>query len=447
MLYKTLKTLLVISYTILLLQTPAAAQFNAYAGTAPDTSPIVEAIETVAGGPISYPDVLEQDWFYSDVMALTELNILQGYGDGLFYPDDFLTVGQFLKMIGCAVYPEEIPEEAGGIVQMSGGGGMPETHWASRYFCAALDKGLVLHGEFENNPDSLDTTINRYQMSVILVRTAEKVLGEGQATAENLENFIADSSEIPEEYIPYVRQAYAKGLLRGDALRNFRGAKELTRAEAAAVVMRLIDPQVRPQPDFSSIPPEPVTEEWFADAIFIGDSLTHGLQIFSGLKTPRYLCYQSVSAANFSSYKCINNMTLTIPQALSGVSGEKVFIMLGINDLGSDVKTFKNRYEKVLDTVESSLPEARIYIQSLTPVSADQSAKSSYINRSQIQKFNACIEELAKERGLTYIDVYGALADSNGDLPKEGIGWDGVHLSTAYYVKWYEYLKTAVVSR
>ncbi|MGI5935950.1 MAG: GDSL-type esterase/lipase family protein [Oscillospiraceae bacterium] len=446
---KALKSLLVLSYILLLLHASDTAQLGAFANTSPDEAtetplPVEERI------PVSYPDVQEGAWFYRDVMALTELSILQGYEDGLFHPDDFLTAGQFLKMIGCAIYPEDIPGETGGIIQMSGGQELPKTYWASIYYCAALEKGLVLTGEFENSPGSLDTSINRYQMSVILVRAAENILGEGQATAENLENFIADYSEIPEKYLPYVRQAYAKGLLQGDSHRNFQGSKELTRAEAAAVVMRLLDPQIRPQPDFSSVPaptPEPVTDEWFSDAIFIGDSLTQGLQIFSGLNTPQYLCYQSVSAANLSTYKCINNMSMTIPQALPGVSGSKVFLMLGINDLGSDVKTFKSRYEKVLDIIESALPDARIYVQSLTPVSAAQSAKSSYINKSQIQKFNDCLKEIAAERGLAYIDVYGALADENGDLPKEGIGWDGVHLSTAYYVKWCDFLKTAVASR
>jgi hypothetical protein len=399
--------------------------------------------------PVSFPDVREGDWYYSDVTALTELGILQGYEDGLFHPGDVLTVGQFLKMVGCAIYPEDIPEETGGVIQMSGGQKIDKTHWASVYYCAALEKGLVLPGEFENSPQSLDACINRYKMSVILVRAAENILGEGQAAAENLENFIADYTGIPEKYLPFVSQAYAKGLLQGDAGRNFRGSKGLTRAEAAAVVMRLLDPQARPKVDFSSAPapPKPVTEEWFSDAIFIGDSLTQGLQIFSGLKTPQYLCYQSVSAANFSTYKCINNMSMTIPQALSGVSGSKVFLMLGVNDLGSDVSAFKGRYEKVLDIIESSLPDASIYIQSLTPVSAAQSAKSGYINKTQIQKFNECLKEIAAERGHDYIDVYGALADGNGDLPKEGIGWDGVHLSTAYYVKWCEFLKTAVASR
>ena len=38
-----------------------------------------------------FPDVFEQDWFYSDVTRLAAMKVLNGYPDGYFYPDRDIT--------------------------------------------------------------------------------------------------------------------------------------------------------------------------------------------------------------------------------------------------------------------------------------------------------------------------------------------------------------------
>jgi hypothetical protein len=56
---------------------------------------------------------------------------------------------------------------------------------------------------------------------------------------------ITDYNSIPESYRPYVAQTYAKGIVTGYTDGSFGGSKQATRAEAATMVVRLIDPIYR----------------------------------------------------------------------------------------------------------------------------------------------------------------------------------------------------------
>ncbi len=51
---------------------------------------------------------------------------------------------------------------------------------------------------------------------------------------------------------------------------------------------------------FSSVlsPKEPVGDEWFSGCCLLGDSLTDGMRLFSGLDTPDYLCSGGADTSN-----------------------------------------------------------------------------------------------------------------------------------------------------
>ena len=69
---------------------PLAAADSASAaltGTAAD-APAASPTEVPS---ISFPDVYEHDWFYSDVMRLVSERIINGYPDGLFHPEREIT--------------------------------------------------------------------------------------------------------------------------------------------------------------------------------------------------------------------------------------------------------------------------------------------------------------------------------------------------------------------
>ncbi len=186
-----------------------------------------------------------------------------------------------------------------------------------------------------------------------------------------------------------------------------------------------------------------VEESYFADAAFVGDSRTEGFQLYSGLKEGTYFCSVGATVQTVMDKETQEGPSgpETILNALSRESYGKIYIMLGINELGwYRTEEFTEQYAKVIASIREDHPEAAIVIQSLPPVSAKQDAKRSYVKNERIVLFNGLLEELAAEEGCIFLDVASAVTDENGTLPTE-LTTDGVHLNTAGCKKWLAYLR------
>ncbi|MEA4994525.1 MAG: GDSL-type esterase/lipase family protein [Oscillibacter sp.] len=186
-----------------------------------------------------------------------------------------------------------------------------------------------------------------------------------------------------------------------------------------------------------------VEESYFADAAFVGDSRTEGFQLYSGLKEGTYFCSVGATVQTIMDKETQEGPSgpETILNALSRESYGKIYIMLGINELGwYRTEEFTEQYAKVIARIREDHPEAAIVIQSLPPVSAKQDAKRSYVKNERIVLFNGLLEELAAQEGCIFLDVASAVTDENGTLPTE-LTTDGVHLNTAGCKKWLEYLR------
>jgi len=186
-----------------------------------------------------------------------------------------------------------------------------------------------------------------------------------------------------------------------------------------------------------------VEESYFADAAFVGDSRTEGFQLYSGLKEGTYFCSVGATVQTVMDKDTQEGPSgpETILNALSRESYGKIYIMLGINELGwYRTEEFTEQYAKVIARIREDHPEAAIVIQSLPPVSAKKDAKRSYVKNERIVLFNGLLEELAAQEGCIFLDVASAVTDENGTLPTE-LTTDGVHLNTAGCKKWLEYLR------
>ena len=133
--------------------------------------------------------------------------------------------------------------------------------------------------------------------------------------------------------------------------------------------------------------------------------------------------------------------------ALADMECGKVYIMLGVNELGwPRTETFRDQYGKLIDRVRADHPDAQVVIQSILPVSAEQDAKGSYVNNRRIQEFNDVLRELAEEKNCPYLDVAEAVTGEDGCLLPE-LTSDGVHLNTKGCAVWREYLMSHPVTK
>lgn len=60
---------------------------------------------------ISYPDVNSEDWFYNEVNYVSSSKFMNGYPDGTFKPNSYITRGELAKILSVYYYNYYIPTE------------------------------------------------------------------------------------------------------------------------------------------------------------------------------------------------------------------------------------------------------------------------------------------------------------------------------------------------
>ncbi len=182
-----------------------------------------------------------------------------------------------------------------------------------------------------------------------------------------------------------------------------------------------------------------VDESYFDDALFIGDSRTVGLCDYTDLSEHAdFLCETSLTI-----YKVMDENFKgkgTVEEVLSAKHYGKIYIMMGINELGrGTTEDFMEKYTEVVDTLHELAPEAKIIIEANMRVSGQKSSSDAIFNNSNINARNNAIATLADNETFFYIDMNEAVCDENGDLNAE-YTHDQIHLLGKYNELWKQFL-------
>lgn len=190
---------------------------------------------------------------------------------------------------------------------------------------------------------------------------------------------------------------------------------------------------------------ETVDESYFDDALFIGDSRTDGLRLYSPFEGATYYYKTSLSIFNAMDSTETCDGCYGIRQLLQNRTYGKIYIMFGINEAYSDKQSFLDRYEKVIDEIRSYQPDALIYIQSIMYVTAKKMANDPGFSNDGLRAKNEGLKAMANGKDIFYLEVNDALNDGAGNLPGDYTN-DGVHLKPEYYHLWSDFLlKNAIV--
>lgn len=185
--------------------------------------------------------------------------------------------------------------------------------------------------------------------------------------------------------------------------------------------------------------------DYLDDALFIGDSRTVGLEMYSDAKNADYFCTVGMSSFKvFSENAKVDGVMTSLKSLLSTKKYGKIYIMLGINELGYNRTTSFNKYKELVDTVRELQRDAIIFIQGNIHVVAKRSANDSIINNKGINEFNSMISELQNEEDIFYIDVNECFDDSTGNLDVE-YSDDGIHLHVSDYNRWIDFVLTKAI--
>lgn len=191
---------------------------------------------------------------------------------------------------------------------------------------------------------------------------------------------------------------------------------------------------------------EPMSQTYFGKCMFVGDSITVGLSDYQLVPMKNVLAEigMNIEKINTETMQTAYGNT-TVLDALTQSAPENVYIMLGSNGIAwLSIDDMIAEYSEFTESVRKALPDSRIYIQSIPPVTAAREKAENPISNADINEYNSRLLELANEKGYYYIDVHSALAGPDGALPVEDAADDGMHFNKTTYDVMLKYILSHV---
>lgn len=187
---------------------------------------------------------------------------------------------------------------------------------------------------------------------------------------------------------------------------------------------------------------------YFDDALFIGDSRTVGLYEYGDLGNAIALADSGMSVYKIfkQSFSVNSGEKMTLEELLARQQFGKIYVMLGINELGYDFEQTVGRFQSMINNIQNLQPDALIFLQANLHITEKKSASSPIYNNENINRFNQEVEKLADSRQLFYLDVNELFDDENGNLSVE-YTVDESHVLGKYYADWVDWiLKHAIIT-
>lgn len=191
-------------------------------------------------------------------------------------------------------------------------------------------------------------------------------------------------------------------------------------------------------PEPSAVPAEPASME---HTLMIGDSRTVGLMEYAEMKGPDFFC--SVGMTVFDAEKT----TVSVPgygktdlfTLLQDRNYERIYIMLGINELGYPFEKIVRQYEHLVTEIRRMEPEAMIILQGSLHVTKKRSDSDRIYNNPAINRLNEAVSALADGKGIRYLDPNALFDDETGSLSADSTS-DQTHLYARYCRIWGEWI-------
>lgn len=212
-----------------------------------------------------------------------------------------------------------------------------------------------------------------------------------------------------------------------------------------------VDPvETEETPDTDATPEQPeesssfgtVEETYFDDALFIGDSRTVGLSQYGRLGKADYFADVGLTVFNVWD-KALSDTGFsgkTLRQLLSERTYGKIYIMLGINEIGYPFSSVLNQYESVLADIRSLQPNADILLCANLHVTREAAAATPRLEADNIAALDSQIAAMADNEKVFFLDVNETFCDEEGYL-REDLTGDGVHPYGTGYVQWAQWLR------
>ncbi len=193
----------------------------------------------------------------------------------------------------------------------------------------------------------------------------------------------------------------------------------------------------------------PLPDEWFADAVFVGDSISFILErqceMTGDLGDALFISESSLnirSAVWGRLELWLQGKLCSLEEALPLVGAKKAFIMLGTNDIGQDggIEMTMEFWEELVDKILEKDPDVQLFIQSCLPMYS--AAEYKGLNNALILEYNEQLKVLCEKHGLVYVDIADYFRDETGGVDEALTAECYVHIPFDAAALWGEQMRT-----
>lgn len=172
------------------------------------------------------------------------------------------------------------------------------------------------------------------------------------------------------------------------------------------------------------------------DIVMLGNSITEGGKDWA----------EKLGKPNVRNRGISSDVALGVDARLYQITPHKpakIFLLIGINDVSHDVTvdSVMTDIRILVDHIRAQSPKTKLVLQSILPIRENDRWKKLKGKSGMIPQINARIEALAREKGLTFINLFPHFTEPGTNVMRAELTYDGLHLSKAGYDVWVKLLK------
>ena len=184
-------------------------------------------------------------------------------------------------------------------------------------------------------------------------------------------------------------------------------------------------------------------EGYMNNCIFLGDSRTVAMVSYGYISDSNALAKVGISHWQVQSTVFTQNSgnRYTLSDYLKAHSEPVIYVCYGVNGLnGLTEEKYKATYEELVDKIVSLAGNNRkVVLMSIWPVDDNGRYRGS-VKNEWVDKYNTFLFEMARDKGLYYLNIASILKDENGSIKKEYDSGDGLHYKSSAYKDILDYI-------
>lgn len=121
----------------------------------------------------------------------------------------------------------------------------------------------------------------------------------------------------------------------------------------------------------------------------------------------------------------------------------KVFLLIGINDIGKDIPdtVIADNIRKIVVHILQGSPATKVFVESLLPLNPDVKNFPQHYNKEEhVLKVNAMLPHVLASVNCTFVNIFPLLLDDKQRLDAQ-YTMDGLHVNPKGFAIWVDYLK------